>query len=228
MHSAAVPVRTSGGSQVLERVGAEPAVVVSTPGAEPVADGGYSAAVLLDGWAMLGLASLRAAEEALRRWMNAAALVRPAGEGGSVIIVADGGQSAVQALIRWDPATFADRELAERAELRFPPTARMASIAGPADAVADLLAAARLPDGAELLGPLPAADGPPAAPAGRRTWPGRPARLSGQPGFKPSGTSCGCRGQRAGTWPRRCTLARPSGRRPRSPASSGCSSTLPL
>ncbi len=43
--------------------------------------------------------------------MNAAALVRPAGEGGSVVVVADGAQPAVQALIRWDPATFADREL---------------------------------------------------------------------------------------------------------------------
>jgi primosomal protein N' (replication factor Y) (superfamily II helicase) len=155
-----LPVLTSGGSQVLDTVGSEPAVVVATPGAEPVADGGYRTAVLLDGWAMLGLASLRAAEEALRRWLNAAALVRPAADGGSVIVVADASQPAVQALIRWDPATFADRELAERAELRFPPAARMASVAGPPDAVDALLAAARLPGDAELLGPLPAIGGP--------------------------------------------------------------------
>jgi primosomal protein N' (replication factor Y) (superfamily II helicase) len=154
-----LPVLTSGGGHVLDRVGSEPAVVVATPGAEPAADGGYRAAILLDGWAMLGLASLRAAEEALRRWMNAAALVRSAPDGGSVVIVADGGQQAVQALIRWDPATFADRELAERDELRFPPAARMASVAGPSDAVDALLAAAKLPGGAELLGPLPAASG---------------------------------------------------------------------
>ena len=55
-----------------------PAVVVATPGAEPRAAGGYAAALLLDGWALLGRPSLRAAEEALRRWLNAAALVRPA------------------------------------------------------------------------------------------------------------------------------------------------------
>jgi primosomal protein N' (replication factor Y) len=152
---AGVPVLSSGGSQVLDRVGSDPAVVVATPGAEPVADGGYAGAVLLDGWAMLGLASLRAAEEALRRWMNAAALVRPARQGGSVVVVADSTQPAVQALIRWDPATFADRELAERAELQFPPAARMASVSGPAAAVASLLAATTLPPGAELLGPLP-------------------------------------------------------------------------
>jgi len=164
-----VPVLTSGGSQVLDTVGSEPAVVVATPGAEPVADGGYRAAILLDGWAMLGVASLRAAEEALRRWLNAAALVRPAAEGGSVVVVANASQPAVQALIRWDPATFADRELAERAELRFPPAARMASVAGPADAVDALLAAARLPGDAELLGPLPAVSDQPGRASDRQS-----------------------------------------------------------
>jgi primosomal protein N' (replication factor Y) (superfamily II helicase) len=157
-----VPVLTSGGSEVLDRVGGDPAVVVATPGGEPVAEGGYAGAILLDGWAMLGLASLRAAEEALRRWMNAAALVRSVAQGGTVVVVADAAQPAVQALIRWDPATFAERELAERAELRFPPVARMASLSGPPSAVTSLLAATALPQGAELLGPL-AASGRPAA-----------------------------------------------------------------
>ena len=151
------PVRTSGGSAVLDQVGPEPAVIVATPGAEPAAEGGYSAAILLDGWAMLGLPSLRAAEEALRRWMNAAALVRPARSGGTVVVVAGSEQPAVQALVRWDPATFAARELAEREELGLPPAARMASVTGVPDAVGSLLAAVRLPASAELLGPLPVA-----------------------------------------------------------------------
>jgi primosomal protein N' (replication factor Y) len=158
------PVLTSGGSQVLDRVSGESVVVVATPGAEPIAEGGYGAAVLLDGWAMLGMASLRAAEEALRRWLNAAALVRPAADGGRVVVVADGSRPVVQALIRWDPATFADRELAEREELRFPPSVRMASAAGPRDAVDALLALAKLPDDADVLGPLPALSGPAARP----------------------------------------------------------------
>jgi primosomal protein N' (replication factor Y) len=152
------PVRTSGGSAVLDEVGPEPAVVVATPGAEPAAQGGYSAAILLDGWAMLSLPSLRAADEALRRWMNAAALVRPASRGGSVIVVAGSEQPAVQALVRWDPATFAVRELAEREELRLPPSTRMASVTGTPEAVESLLAVVRLPAGAELLGPLPVTD----------------------------------------------------------------------
>jgi primosomal protein N' (replication factor Y) len=154
----AVPVRTSGGSRIVTQVPDSPAVVVATPGAEPSADAGYAAAVLLDGWALLGRASLRAAEEALRRWMNAAALVRPGPEGGTVVVVADASLPAVQALVRWDPVTFAERELAERRELRFPPAARMASLSGPHGTVRALLDAAELPAGAEVLGPVPVPD----------------------------------------------------------------------
>jgi primosomal protein N' (replication factor Y) (superfamily II helicase) len=147
-----VAVRTSGGQHVLAAVPAEPALVIATPGAEPVAPGGYAAALLLDGWALLGRPSLRAAEEALRRWLNAAALVRP---GGSVVVLAEATLPAVQALIRWDPVTFSERELAERAELGFPPAVRMASVTGPPGEVAAFVGAAGLPVRAEILGPIP-------------------------------------------------------------------------
>jgi primosomal protein N' (replication factor Y) len=147
-----VAVRTSGGQHVLATVPDEPALVIATPGAEPVAPGGYAAALLLDGWALLGRPSLRAAEEALRRWLNAAALVRP---GGSVVVLAEATLPAVQALIRWDPVTFSERELAERAELGFPPAVRMASVTGGPEEVAAFVGAAGLPDRAEILGPIP-------------------------------------------------------------------------
>jgi primosomal protein N' (replication factor Y) len=157
-----VPVRTSGGQHVLATVPAEPALVIATPGAEPVARGGYAAALLLDGWALLGRPSLRAAEEALRRWLNAAALARP---GAPVVVLAEATLPAVQALIRWDPVTFSERELAERAELGFPPAVRMASVTGSPDAVADFVGALSssgggLPDRAEVLGPVPVGTGP--------------------------------------------------------------------
>ena len=87
-----VPVRTSGRDGVLAAVGPEPALVIATPGAEPVADGGYAAALLLDGWALLDPPDLRAGEEALRRWLAAAALVRPAGAGGLVVVARRPGQ----------------------------------------------------------------------------------------------------------------------------------------
>ncbi|TDC52352.1 primosomal protein N', partial [Actinomadura sp. KC345] len=157
-----VPVRTSGRDAVLERTGPERALVVSTPGAEPPAEGGYRAALLLDGWVLLGRPDLRAGEETLRRWMNAAALVRPQGP---VVVAAEGSLPAVQALVRWDPVTYAERELAERREVGFPPAARMASLTAPPAAIRELLADARLPDGAEVLGPVPVppAPGPQAA-----------------------------------------------------------------
>ncbi len=155
----AAAVRASGGAEVIAEVDDTPAVIVATPGAEPRAAGGYAAAVLLDGWALLGRASLRAAEEALRRWLNAAALVRPGLEGGCVVVVADAALPPVQALVRWDPVTHAERELAERGELRFPPAVRMASLTGAEDAVREVVGAADLPAGAEVLGPVDVADG---------------------------------------------------------------------
>jgi len=148
-----VPVRTSGGQHVLAEVPAEPALVIATPGAEPVAAEGYAAALLLDGWALLGRPSLRAAEETLRRWLNAAALVRP---GGAVVVLAEASLPVVQALIRWDPAVFAERELAERAELGFPPAVRMAAITGLPAAISEFVGSAGLPARAEVLGPVPA------------------------------------------------------------------------
>ncbi|NJC72762.1 primosomal protein N' [Planosporangium thailandense] len=152
------PVRTSGRDGVLDSVPAQPAVVVSTPGAEPVAEGGYGAVLLLDTWALLTRADLRAGEETLRRWLAAAALARPGRRGGRVVVTADAGIPTVQALLRWDPAWLAARELSERRELRFPPAVRFASLTGSPDAVADLLATAELPPDAELLGPVPADD----------------------------------------------------------------------
>jgi len=151
-------LRTSSGDSVLGEVPPGPAVVVATPGAEPTVAGGYGAALLLDGWALLSRPDLRAAEEAWRRWANAIALVAPSG---TVVIGADAGLPAVQAAVRWDPAGFAERELADRRQLRFPPVGRMASLTGtPAD-VADLLASSQLPASAEELGSvaLPRRDG---------------------------------------------------------------------
>jgi primosomal protein N' (replication factor Y) len=152
-----VPVRTSGRDEVLATVPDEPALVVSTPGAEPVPEkGGYGAVLLLDTWALLTRADLRAGEEALRRWLAAAALARPAGR---VVVVADGGLAPVQALLRFDPGWLAERELAERQELGFPPAVRIASLTGTPAGVAELLSVARLPEGTEPLGPVPVGEG---------------------------------------------------------------------
>jgi primosomal protein N' (replication factor Y) len=150
-----VTVRTSGGSNVLAEIPPDPALVIATPGAEPVAPEGYAGGLAAGRLGAAVPADLRAAEEAFRRWANAVALVRSQGE---VVVGADAGVPAVQALVRWDPAGHAVRELADRTELRFPPAERLASVTGAAVAVADLLAQAELPAMHDLIGPVPVRD----------------------------------------------------------------------
>ncbi len=165
-------VRDSSGDRVVAAVPDEPALVVATTGAEPIANAGYAAAVLLDGWALLDRDDLRAGEEALRRWMSAASLVRPAVDGGRVLLVADPSARAVQALVAWDPDTFAEREYADRLDARLPPGARLATLEGSPTAVQELIDASQLPSPIELLGPVPVP----------------PDRRSGA-GFGPSGSN---------------------------------------
>ena len=86
---------------------------------------------------MLRRESLRAGEETLRRWMNAAALVRSAKDGGIVVVTAEESVE-VAALVRWDPAGHAEREFALRHELGLPPAMRLASLTGREDDVAGI------------------------------------------------------------------------------------------
>ncbi|HET8600635.1 MAG TPA: primosomal protein N' [Segeticoccus sp.] len=161
-----VPVHTSGGGQVLDTVDGEPALVIATPGAEPVAPGGYAAALLLDAWALLDRPALDAGEEAVRRWTAAGALVRPADEGGAVVLCGVPQHTTlppVEALVRWDPAWFAARELAERRDLALPPAVWMAQLTGPRAALRDALAQVELPADVEQLGPMPVAGSGPQA-----------------------------------------------------------------
>ncbi len=145
-------VRSSSGERIVERVGAHPDIVVATVGAEPVAEQGYAAVLILDTWLTLARDDLRAAEEALRRWLNAAVLVRA---GGHVVAVGDPAHPALQALVRWDPTGFARRESEERSQAHLPPAARLATVTGDLGALDDVLHLVDLPEGAEVLGPVP-------------------------------------------------------------------------
>jgi primosomal protein N' (replication factor Y) (superfamily II helicase) len=147
--------QSSSGERVIAEVDDRPAIIVATPGAEPVAPGGYAAVLLLDTWLLLGRADLRATEEAFRRWANAAALVRPAGEGGVVLAVGESSHPGLQALIRWDPAGLARREIDERVSAHLPPASRVATVTGEPDDLEAALPALQLPAGAEVLGPVP-------------------------------------------------------------------------
>ncbi|WP_325162655.1 primosomal protein N' [Kocuria rhizophila] len=154
-----VPVISSSERTVRARVGSAPALVVATPGAEPVAEGGYAAALLLDGNQMLARPWLRAEEQTLRRWFNAAALVRSSARGGTVVVTADQDR-AVAALVRWDPAGHSERELRERHELGLPPAVRTAALTGPRGALAATLRDLQLPERVRVVGPAPLEDAP--------------------------------------------------------------------
>lgn len=148
-----VRVIVADGAHPVERVPAKPALVVATRGAEPIADGGYRAVVLLDGPRMLQAPDLRVAESCLRWWSNAAALAAP---GAPVHLVGING-AAAKALATWNQAGHARSELESRAPLHMPPTTRVALVQGSVPAVADALAALSdlaLPSDA-VLGPVP-------------------------------------------------------------------------
>lgn len=147
------PVLSSAGDHVLTEVADHPALVIATPGAEPVAVGGYAAALLLDGDAMLNHEFLRVAEDARRRWFNAAVLVRPASDGGTVTVTARESMS-VAALVRWDPAGAAVRELTERRETFLPPAVRVAALTGSSEALTVFLDGLQLPKGVRTAGPV--------------------------------------------------------------------------
>jgi len=154
--------RSTGGARIGTVPAGSAAVVVATPGAEPPAVDGYAAAVLLDVGLTLARPDLRATEDALRRWLAVAALVRPAARGGQLVVVGDPAIPAIQALVRADPAGFAERELVQRRAARMPPSTRLATVEGPRPALVELADPARVaepagtqwPDPVDLLGPV--------------------------------------------------------------------------
>ncbi|GAA1338536.1 primosomal protein N' [Arthrobacter roseus] len=151
------PVVSSSGDHIIDQIPDRPAIVVATPGAEPQTERGYAAALLLDGDIMLNRESLRASEEARRRWFNAAVLVRSAADGGTVAVTARDSMS-VASLVRWDPAGAASRELAERREVGLPPAVRTASLTGSPESLAIFMDGLDLPHSVRVAGPVAVED----------------------------------------------------------------------
>ena len=152
-----IPVRSSSGDRIVRTIDARPSIVVATPGAVPDVPGGYAAAIILDGNAMLARPDLRASEDAFTKWMEAVAHVRPDGE---AVIVADSEHPAVQGVIRNDPVGFASRENQSRAEVSLPPEVRLIALSGSQADIDDLLDVVRQSidiDSAQIRGPVPMA-----------------------------------------------------------------------
>ncbi|MEU2203880.1 primosomal protein N' [Microbacterium oleivorans] len=154
-----IRVVVADGDHPVVSVDARPALVIATRGAEPPAEGGYRAVILLDGDKMLMAEQLRIGESCLRWWSNAAAL---AGPGAPVHLVGVTGPVA-RALATWTHAAYARAELSDRAPLLMPPTVRVAAVEGAAASVDRALAELReaVPGLGPLsvLGPVPTDDG---------------------------------------------------------------------
>lgn len=145
-----VPVTTSDSEHgLLEDVDGRKRLIIATPGAEPVAEDGYAAGLVLDAYAIVGRPELWAPEEAFRRWMNVLGLIRPTG---SLTIVGVDEPTIAQALIRRDPFGFVSRILDEREMLGFFPSKCIVAIDGKRDNVEEFISQVTIPTRCEPLG----------------------------------------------------------------------------
>jgi primosomal protein N' (replication factor Y) (superfamily II helicase) len=122
---------------------ARPAIGVMTRGSvvsRPRWLRGERASVLVipDADAMRGRAALEAGEDALRLWMAAARVADRV-----VIQTREPRDAAVQALVRWDPDGFWEREAEWRTPLGFPPARALVRVVAPADDAEQVGAALR-------------------------------------------------------------------------------------
>jgi primosomal protein N' (replication factor Y) len=137
------------GDHPVVRIGSAPALVVATRGAEPIADGGYQAVLLLDGERMLARETLHVAEDCLRWWTSASVLTAP---GAPTVLVGVSGDLA-RDFATGRLVDFAREELTDRRQLRFPPAVRLASVTGAESAVAGVLDAVDPDLLIDVLGP---------------------------------------------------------------------------
>ena len=148
------PVMWSQREKLLASVDATPRIIVSTPGAEPRAEQGFQAVVILD--AVSNSISLLAQESLVRRLFNAAVLAAPKAE---IVVAAPGEDRAVQALSRWDSVWAAQRELAERAQAHLPPTYRVVRLDGSRSGVSAVMETISGAMEVGILGPVENQDG---------------------------------------------------------------------
>ena len=125
-----VNILTSGGATILRNVEESNSIIVATPGAEPRTPGGYSAAILLDAYLLLGVPSLAASEEAIRKWLHLFSLLKPESAGGKVFITSESTNRVVQALIKHDPNWLINNEQELRTETKLHPSVTTISLKG--------------------------------------------------------------------------------------------------
>lgn len=118
-----------------DSVTSEPALVISTPGVEPIAEKGYAAVVMLQVDRFLSSSASNGVERAYSNFFAASALISDAGV---IALVSDDGSPITSALTTWNPATISKREIEQRISLQLPP------ISGAVQVVADSAELVRL------------------------------------------------------------------------------------
>ncbi|MGJ9529010.1 primosomal protein N' [Actinotignum sp. GS-2025a] len=127
---------------IIGKVSQRPRIVVATPGAEPEAEGGFAAALVLDARYLLG-EGLGAETRFIRVLARVAARVRCAGEGGHMLVAGGAPPELLNRIARWELGEYAAELLEQRAELDLPPTATWVGITGASGDVRTYLAMLR-------------------------------------------------------------------------------------
>lgn len=126
-----VTIIQADGNHPVYSVPAKPALVVATRGAEPRVEGGYRAALLLDGLGMLQRPSLGALEETLSAWEHAISLVYPEGR----VFVTEVSGAPALAVSSGSYLPLLTEEWRDREMLRLPPAVRFVALEGPPNTV---------------------------------------------------------------------------------------------
>jgi primosomal protein N' (replication factor Y) len=120
-----VPILNSSGDNIVDRIEFRHGIVISTPGAEPNCDEGYSAVAILEGLHFLAGSDVRAGERVREQFFSAARLVSP---NGTIFVALDPSHPLVASLTRWDALPLINRELMDQESAHLPPYFRFVSI----------------------------------------------------------------------------------------------------
>ncbi len=132
-------------------------MVLSTPGAQPLVDGGYAAVVVLDATRFFSHTDLNTQERARELFFETSSLIRKTG---TVLIVIDEAHPITSAIARWNVAPLLKREIADREELQLPPSVASAVIVTDCITAPQILSGlrkafsdGRLPESIRIYGP---------------------------------------------------------------------------
>ncbi len=151
------PVVLSAGDVIKQRVESKPSLVLATPGAQPLVDGGYAAVVVLDATRFFSHTDLNTQERARELLLETSSLIRKTGK---VLLVIDESHPITSAIARWNIAPLLKREIADREELKLPPTVASAVIVTDSVTAPQIVSGlqkafsdGRLPQSARIYGP---------------------------------------------------------------------------